>query len=359
MSHSAEHYWLAMSRQKIYVLRLTIALLVYLFFKVTSESFMEWSAATFISLAFTIITVMVIFEILDVTQRHLVRNYKEKLKDHKTLIRFYWTNCLIVAPVVLAASFIHVKWLVPLFHCENCGPWQSELMETAAQGLILSWLIILAKTFLIYMEYLRKSENEKALLQKELAQSKFESLKDQIKPHFLFNSFSVLTSIIEEDPNLAVEFVGRLAKIYRYVLDNTSQLVSLDTELKYMEHYIFLLKTRHRESLKVDYQLNVEASRFQIPILSLQMLIENALKHNYFSKDEPLVIEIFNEDDQFLVVRNNLKKRELREKPTKLGLQNIMNRYQMLLDQFIIVKEDEDFFTVKLPLIAETKNEEA
>ena len=141
------------------------------------------------------------------------------------------------------------------------------------------------------------------------------------------------------------------------MLDNTTQLVPLKTELEYLEHYVFLLKTRHQESITVDYKLNLDPEEFKVPILSMQMLIENALKHNYFSKQEPLLIEIFTEEDEFIVVRNNLKKREVSDKPSKLGLQNIMNRYQILLDKFIVVKEDDHHFTVKLPLIATAQAE--
>lgn len=344
---------------KIYGLRLSIGLFVYLFFKVTSESWLDWGLAAIISLVFTVLSVMLIFEVIDYTQRYLIRNYKHRLTEYKVLYRFYWFNCLIIAPFVIGASYLHTKVLVPIFHCDECGPWKPELIATIAQSLVLSWLIILAKTFLIYMQYTRRSEREKALIQKELAQSKFESLKDQIKPHFLFNSFSVLTTIIEEDPKLAVEFVSRLSKIYRYVLDNATQLVGLKTELEYLQHYLFLLKTRHESSLEIVEGIELEIEQYEIPILSLQMLVENALKHNYFSKEAPLVIELYNEGTEFLVVRNNLKKRELMDKGTKLGLQNIMNRYQMLLDELIIVKEDEAYFTVKLPLINKADKVEA
>ncbi len=344
---------------EIYGLRVAIGLFVFLFFKITSESWMDWDEAVFISILFTVISVLIIFEIIEYTQRYLIRNFKHRLTEYKVLYKFYWANCLIIAPVVVGASYLRTLLIVPLFHCDKCGPFKPELIDTIAQSLVLSWLIILAKTFLIYMQYTRKSEREKALIQKELAQSKFESLKDQIKPHFLFNSFSVLTTIIEEDPKLAVEFVSRLSKIYRYVLDARTQLVGLKTEFEYLQHYIFLLKIRHDASLRVEQKIELDIEQYEMPILSLQMLVENALKHNYFSKEAPLRIEIYNEGTEFLVVRNNLKKREIMDKGTKLGLQNIMNRYQMLLDELIIVKEDEGYFTVKLPMIAKSDKIEA
>lgn len=301
-------------------------------------------------MTFTVLVVLGVFEVLDYSAKHLIRHYKTRLTEHKTLIKFYWGNCLVTAPIVVAASYVHTEILIPQFPC--CAEhWEPGLVTTIAQGLALSWLIIMAKTFMIYFEYSRISEREKGLLQKELAQSKFESLKDQIKPHFLFNSFSVLTTIIEEDPKLAVEFVSKLSKIYRYVLDTNNQLVSVNTELEYLNHYIFLLKTRHSDSLEVSIDLDQINDLYQVPILSMQMLIENALKHNYFSKDNPLKIDVFKEGNNHLVIRNNINKRSALEKPTKIGLENINNRYQMLIDKPIIVSQADGYFTVKLPLI--------
>ena len=331
-------------------MRLAIGLFVFLFFKFTSGNLTDWGMVTVVSLSFTVLVVLGVFEVLDYSSKHLIRHYKTRLTEHKTLLKFFWGNCLVTAPIVIVASYVHTEILIPQFPCcsEN---WEPGLIATIGQGIILSWLIILAKTFMIYFEYSRISEREKGLLQKELAQSKFESLKDQIKPHFLFNSFSVLTTIIEDDPKLAVEFVSKLSKIYRYVLDTDEQLVPLHTELEYLNHYTFLLKTRHRESLLVNIDLSIDSEKFQIPILSMQMLVENALKHNYFSKEEPLNIEVFNKGKTHLVIRNNTNKRAVTEKPTKIGLENISNRYEMLSPDTIEVTDENGFFTVTLPLI--------
>lgn len=337
-----------MSKGKIYALRVGIGLLIYLFFKVSTESLDEWGTITLISLVYTVLIVLLVFEVIDFTARHLIRHYKDRLTSYNTLTKFYISNVLITAPVVIVSSYVHNQYLIPAFHC--CE-WETRLMTTISQGLVLSWLIIGAKTFMIYFEYTRISERKNALLLTELAQSKFESLKDQVKPHFLFNSFSVLTSIIEEDQKLAVEFVSRLSKIYRYLLDSNAQLVSLDKELNYLEHYVFLLRIRHRDSLMVKEDITIKPEDYQIPILSMQMLVENALKHNYFSKEEPLTIEIYTEGTDCLVVRNNLRKRNIEEKPTKLGLENIANRYKMLHAKSIEVTETDEHFTVKLPLI--------
>tara|TARA_A100000171_G_scaffold16267_1_gene14704 strand:+ start:827 stop:1861 length:1035 start_codon:yes stop_codon:yes gene_type:complete len=343
-----------MSKGKIYGLRIAIGLLVFMFFKITSYKLSEWGTSTFVSMGSTVITVLIVFEIIGYTGKYLIKHYKNSLTSYRTLGMFYWGNCLITAPFVIGAAAFHTEVLIPAFPCTTCTT-EISLATTVAQSLVLSWLIISAKSFMIYVEYTKRSEHEKDILQKELALSKYESLKDQIEPHFLFNSFSVLTAVIEEDPKLAVDFVSRLSKIYRYLMENTSQLVLLSTELEYLEHYVFVLKTRHGQSINVNY--NLDAGAAQIPILSLQMLVENALKHNYFSKENPLTINIYTEGTDFLVVSNNLNKRPNLEKTTHLGLENINKRYELLLNKSIVIQENANSFTVKLPLVSQLKAE--
>ena len=332
----------------MYGLRIAIGLLVFMFFKITSYNLFEWGTSTFVSMASTVLTVLIVFEIIGYTGKYLIKHYKYSLTSYCTLAKFYIGNCLVTAPFVIGSAALHTEVLIPAFPCTTCTV-EASLTTTIVQGLVLSWLIISAKSFMIYIEYTRRSEHEKDILQKELALSKYESLKDQIEPHFLFNSFSVLTAVIEEDPKLAVDFVSRLSKIYRYLMENTSQLVLLSTELEYLEHYVFVLKTRHGQSINVNYDLEDGAA--QIPILSLQMLVENALKHNYFSKETPLTINIYTEGTDFLVVSNNLNKRPNLEKTTHLGLENINKRYELLLNKSIVIQESADSFTVKLPLV--------
>ncbi|MGW8121906.1 sensor histidine kinase [Roseivirga echinicomitans] len=343
-----------MSKGKVYGLRIAIGLLVFIFFKITSANRFEWDLPTLVSMVYTVSTVLILLEIIGYTGKYLIKNYKDSLTSSSTLAKFFIGNCLLTAPIVIGASVIHTEILLPLFPCVNCDT-ETSLITTIAQGLVLSWLIISAKSFIIYVEFTKRSEHEKAIMQKELALSKYEGLKDQIEPHFLFNSFSVLTAVIEENPKLAVDFVSRLSKIYRYLLENTSQLVFLKTELEYLEHYVFVLKTRHGQSIHVNY--NIETGTTQIPILSLQMLVENALKHNYFSKEKPLTIDIFTEGNDFLVVSNSLNKRSNLEKTTHLGLENINKRYELLLNKSIVIQESADSFTVKLPLVSPLKSE--
>ena len=168
-------------------------------------------------------------------------------------------------------------------------------------------------------------------LQKENLQSQFEVLRQQVNPHFLFNSLNVLTSLIKLEPDLAEQFTEHLSKVYRYVLENKdNDLVSLQTELDFLDAYIFLLNIRFMDKIIVKVDIGEEKRECQILPLALQLLIENAIKHNSMSKRNPLKIEIFIGSDNLLHVENNLQERESHMVSTGVGLRNIAHRYHLL-----------------------------
>ena len=182
--------------------------------------------------------------------------------------------------------------------------------------------------------------------------SKYSSLKNQISPHFLFNSLNTLTSLMYEDRDLASDFVTRLASSYRYILDHREQdLVSLKKELGFLDAFVFMMNVRHRDAVIIKSEIQVSTERFLIPTLSVQMLVENALKHNYYSKEKPLEIQISTIGNDALVVRNNLRKRKLKEETTQLGLKNIKKRYSYYTNKQVLVREETDFFEVIIPLL--------
>lgn len=168
-------------------------------------------------------------------------------------------------------------------------------------------------------------------LQKENLQSQFEVLRQQVNPHFLFNSLNVLTSLIKLEPDLAEQFTEHLSKVYRYVLENKdNDLVSLQTELDFLDAYIFLLNIRFMDKIVVKVDVSEQKRECQILPLALQLLIENAIKHNAMSKRNPLKIDIFIDDENVLHVENNLQERESHMVSTGVGLQNIAHRYHLL-----------------------------
>ncbi|MBN2683103.1 MAG: PAS domain S-box protein [Bacteroidales bacterium] len=189
-------------------------------------------------------------------------------------------------------------------------------------------------------------------VQKENLQSQFEVLKQQVNPHFLFNSLNVLTSLIKIDPDLAESFTERLSKVYRYVLENKEKdLVSLSTELEFLNAYLFLLEIRFMEKLLIEIKIDKSYYDYQILPIAIQLIIENAIKHNTFSKIHPLKIQIFVDENMRLNIINNLNLRETKFVSTGVGLENIKRRYALVSDKKSDFIKTKDHFIAKLPLI--------
>ena len=195
-------------------------------------------------------------------------------------------------------------------------------------------------------------------VQKENLQSQFEVLKQQVNPHFLFNSLNVLTSLIKADPDLAESFTERLSKVYRYVLENKEKdLVSLSTELEFLNAYLFLLEIRFMKKLMIDIRVDKSYYDLQILPIAIQLIIENAIKHNTFSKANPLRIEIFVDDKLSLNIINNLNLRETKIISTGVGLENINRRYALVSDQKPEFIKTDEHFIAKLPLLRPERTE--
>ncbi|MFZ6010696.1 MAG: sensor histidine kinase [Bacteroidota bacterium] len=188
-------------------------------------------------------------------------------------------------------------------------------------------------------------------LEKEKSQVQFDNLKNQLNPHFLFNALTSLNSLIFEDQQLASNFLQQLSKVYRYVLQNKEKnFVLLSTELDFISHYVQLLETRFRGALKINFEITAQALEKAIVPVTLQILIENAIKHNVVDLDRRLTIDIFTVGD-YLVVSNNLQVRKTVETSNKQGLDNLRSLYQFLIDKPVIVEPTQDRFYVKIPLI--------
>jgi len=194
-------------------------------------------------------------------------------------------------------------------------------------------------------------ENKAGALEKEKALVMYENLKQHLNPHFLFNSLTSLRSLIRVDQKHAGDFLERMSKIYRYILKSRdSELVQLKDEISFVQTYIELQQTRFREGLQVKFNINDEHLHLRIVPVTLQNLIDNAIKHNLVDEETPLIVEIFVEDN-YLVVRNNLQKKEFVETSNKQGLQNMRSLYQYLDSRPLIINEDQNYFTIKIPLI--------
>jgi two-component system, LytTR family, sensor kinase len=199
---------------------------------------------------------------------------------------------------------------------------------------------------------IRQLQVQAERMEKEAVRSQFDALKNQVNPHFLFNSLSILSSLVEVDARLAGQFIGRLSKAYRYILEQRdNERVSLRTELDFIAAYIFLLTIRFEDKLSVTIEVPEAArDRYAIAPLTLQLLVENAVKHNRLSEEDPLRVSIMLEGD-WLRVANPIQPRPDREESTGIGLQNITNRYRLLTERPVWVGEQDGEFVVKLPLL--------
>jgi len=188
-------------------------------------------------------------------------------------------------------------------------------------------------------------------LKRENIQSQFEALKNQIDPHFLFNSMNTVYSLIDTHPDKAKEFITKFSKTYRHVLDVKEKVVvSLKDEIEFLNSYIFLQKIRHEGNLDISINIDAEKLNCYIPPLSLQMLVENAIKHNIISDNKPLKINIFN-NSNFLIVKNNLQSKNSINESTKIGLNNLTERYKHISEKApeFYIKDNE--YVAEIPLL--------
>jgi len=196
-------------------------------------------------------------------------------------------------------------------------------------------------------------ENARQLfgLQEENIISQFETLKSQVNPHFLFNSLNVLSSLIFIDQNKAGKFVRQLSKVYRYVLEHKDRdKITLKDELPFIESYVYLLKTRFDKNLMVDIKIEKDNYQHKIAPMVIQLLVENAIKHNIISSQKPLSIKIFIENE-YLIISNNLQLKSSREISSKTGLDNIRKRYEYLTNTKVLIEDTPEFFKVEIPLL--------
>jgi hypothetical protein len=223
-------------------------------------------------------------------------------------------------------------------------------------SVLIGAFVTLVSTTLWEGEYIfnkyKDSLAEKEKFEQLNLQQEFDHLKSQVNPHFLFNSFNTLSSLINEDPEQAECFLDQLSKVYRYLLRNNEDgLTTVDSELQFIRCYLRLLTYRYGNAIQLKIEVDKKYEPYFLPSLSLQLLVENADKHNVISKQSPLVIDIFTTAGNKLIVNNNLQLKLIKAVSNKIGLENIKSKYDLLgQNGFQVVKDDKNF-TVVLPLM--------
>tara|TARA_R110002051_G_scaffold4683_7_gene26031 strand:+ start:31452 stop:32774 length:1323 start_codon:yes stop_codon:yes gene_type:complete len=258
--------------------------------------------------------------------------------------------------VLTVLAFAVVRWFteVVLFGMDFNTFITTEKSEYYIYALVITLIVSLFLHAFYFYKALQETKVKEQKIIAGSASAKFDALKNQLDPHFLFNSLNVLTSLIEEDPVQAQKFTTSLSKVYRYVLEQKSKnLISVDEELQFAKTYVRLLKMRFEDSIIFeipDKALNPEA---KIVPLSLQLLLENAVKHNVVTSSKPLHIKIF-EEDGYLYVTNNLQEKQVVKKSSGVGLQNIRQRYAILTKKEMQIFKTAKEFKVRLPMLTST-----
>jgi len=229
------------------------------------------------------------------------------------------------------------------------------LNEESPKNYIIPFVITVVVSLFFIAFYSFKALQDKKIKQQKIiagtANAKYESLKSQLDPHFLFNSLNVLVSLIEEDTDKAQKFTTSLSKVYRYVLEQKDKdLVSLEEELAFAKTYMLLLKMRFENAIDCIIPGKVHNPEAKIVPLSLQILLENCIKHNIVSEQQPLRISII-ESVNTLMVSNNFQKKKTLNKSSGIGLKNITERYQILSTRTISINQSKNEFKVELPLL--------
>ena len=234
----------------------------------------------------------------------------------------------------------------------DMGVWFPGLIEYNLFALSFSVSIAAFVNADVIIKEWKKSLLDYEILEKENAKAKLSVLQAQISPHFLFNNFNVLSALIDEDPKLAQKYLDVLSDIYRYVLNQKNEeLVYLKDEIEFIEKYLFLLRIRFNEKLNCEINLNGHGN-YKVPSATLQILVENAVKHNEISSRNPMNIAIKVIEDEWLEIRNNLQPKRSSIKSTEVGLKNISDRFKYFTEKEVYVNKTKDEFIVQIPILS-------
>ena len=279
----------------------------------------------------------------------VLRKKYPSLKDNKIRIPLFF---LTIVVTVMAVDFTGNMILGFIFNESYNHPLRSRIILPI---ILISTMTMAIYEAVYYYVLLKNSIREEEQAKRAIVQSQLDTLRNQAQPHFFFNTLNTLRDIIDQNTREeAKEFVNRLSEVYRFILEaGNANLIELREELKFAEAYIHIQKERFGDNLLLDWQVP-EAAKSQLIIpMSLQLLLENAVKHNVVSKTKPLLITVEAENGQ-LIVSNKIRPKSTQLPTTKLGLKNIESRYRLIANKQVEINSENGSFTVKLPLLTST-----
>lgn len=326
----------------------TVIFIVLLFIAMAGGQSFTWNRELLLSFAFVMLYSVTLYTANTLLFQYFDTKFGKGIMTAKRLLTGIGST-LVVSLVIILLLRIFEDVAVE-------GKSLSEFFETEkVSNYYIAFIITFIITITVHAIFFYKRYQENRVKEQKIiagtASAQFETLKNQIDPHFLFNSLNVLSSLIEENPENAQRFTTSLSKIYRYVLEQKDkELVSVQEEIAFAKTYMNLLKMRFENSVFYELPHNLPDDKCRVVPLSLQLLLENTIKHNVVSAQRPLNIKIFIENG-YLVVENNLQKKEVLQDRRGVGLQNIVSRYAILTARNVLVEETEKYFRVKLPIL--------
>jgi two-component system, LytTR family, sensor kinase len=313
---------------------------IYYYFNIRIEWY--YAFATILAITFLIL------EINRFTEPFIRKLSPPQENKIRYKVLFFFTGSILATTITVTIVLIMGMMIHPYSLKENYTPLKLNLTYCW----LVNLLYHLINTIIFYFKEYKLTSLEAEQLKNISTQAELQLIKSQINPHFLFNNLNVLSALIMKDNNEANRFIEEFSKVYRYILSNhDKELVELRTEVDFIKPYIFLLEKRFAEGLVIKVNIADDYKDQYIIPASLQMLIENAIKHNVVSRHKPLLIDVHSNGNNTLVVSNNLQAKQTVEYSTGIGLQNIIKRYQLVSNKTVTIDKDEKNFTVTLPLL--------
>jgi len=277
-----------------------------------------------------------------------IENFGKRISSKiHTLILLFVVSLLLVCLISLFTTFLSLEILR-----QPLSNFMINLKLSIGFTFRINLFLHSVNAIVFFINRYNESKLEAEKLQKKTVEAQFEALRNQINPHFLFNSFNVLSELVYQDPDTSAKFIQQLSKVYRYLLYyQAKKVVSLMEEFEFLKAYIFLLNIRFKKNLCIKNSITDHLDNWYLPPATLQLLIENAIKHNIVSQKHPLKINIYQDEHDNIVVENNLQEKKQKEPSTSVGLQNIAQRYKFISDREIEITKTAEQFIVRTPLI--------
>jgi hypothetical protein len=247
---------------------------------------------------------------------------------------------------------VNATYLILKLALTTDPPTVAQMIVTNVHGAFIFIPLFSVYFSLQFLRHWRKSELEVERYQKENMRSQLESLKNHLDPHFLFNNLNILSALIDKNPAKSKEFMDKFSDVYRFLLKTKSDdLIPLMDEIDFIQSYVFLIRTRFDDNIKFNLKLRTKSQVRMLPPLALQMLVENAIKHNIIQENKPLTIDILQLEDDYLVVRNSLNEKREANDRNGSGLENIKSRYAHFTDKPVKITKTATEFEVHIPLL--------